>query len=100
MILQAISHRKPRQPVTRNAGRQLPNQRFADRTMNGATAPPRAEPLSNIATAQARSFAGNHSATALVAAGQLQASPAPSRNRKARKPARPCANVVPHATTE
>ena len=42
------------------------------------------DPLSKIATAMPRSLAGNHSETALVAAGQLPASPMPSINRAAR----------------
>src|SRR5690348_2803472 len=52
------------------------------------------EPLSNKATAQARSRPGNHSDTAFVAAGQLADSPMPSRNRNAQKLRRPDASDV------
>ncbi len=58
------------------------------------------EPLSNRATAQPRSRRGNHSDTALVAAGQLAASPAPSRNRKPQKLKRPLDSDVSMAATE
>src|ERR1700753_1230806 len=51
-----------------------------------ASAPPTLEPLSKIATATLRSWLGNHSATVLLAAGQLKPSPMPSRNRNAAKP--------------
>ena len=42
---------------------------------------PTLEPLSKMATASPRSRAGNHSATVLLAPGQLQPSPRPSRKR-------------------
>ena len=45
-------------------------------------AAPTLEPLSKIATAMPRSRAGNHSATTLLAPGQLKPSPMPSRNRQ------------------
>src|SRR5579862_6081429 len=48
-----------------------------------AIAPPTLDPLSKIATATPRSFAGNHSATVLLAPGQLQPSPIPNRNLNA-----------------
>ena len=63
-------------------------------------APPIDDPLSNSATAQARSRSGNHSDVAFVAPGQLADSPAPSMNRNARKPQMPCASEVRHATAE
>jgi hypothetical protein len=47
-----------------------------------------------------RSFAGNHSETALVAPGQFAASPAPSKNRNMQKLPRPLANDVSMAITE
>ena len=43
------------------------------------------DPLSNSAVAKARSRFGNHSETALVAAGQLADSPAPSKKRNVAK---------------
>ena len=52
-------------------------------------APPTDEPLSKSAVANPRSLFGNHSETALVAAGQFADSPAPSRNRKKAKLCRP-----------
>src|SRR3954452_4344647 len=66
----------------------------------GAIAPPIDEPLSNNAVASARSFLGNHSETALVAAGQFADSPSPSRNRNDRKLVRPCAAEVTIETIE
>src|SRR2546427_13165094 len=56
--------------------------------------------LSNSATAKARSRLGNHSDTALVAAGQFADSPTPSRNRNAQKLRRPPAREVNMATAE
>ena len=47
-----------------------------------AKAPPTLEPLSKMATARLRSSLGNHSATVLLAAGQLKPSPMPRRKRK------------------
>src|SRR5260370_31861049 len=83
-----------------NAGRQLPNDEYNQITITGAIAPPTAEPLSNMATAIPRYDFGNHSDTALVAPGQLAASPAPSKNRNAAKLLRPMAADVAIATAE
>src|SRR5579863_4345386 len=63
-------------------------------TMKGATAPPMEEPVSKKAVASARSRLGNHSETALVAAGQFADSPAPRKNRKPAKLKKPLANDV------
>src|ERR1022692_2041454 len=63
-------------------------------------AAPTEEPLSNTATAKARSRLGNQSATALVAAGQFAASPAPSRKRKKQKLRSPPASDVSAAAAE
>src|SRR5678816_2217714 len=82
------------------AGRQPPKYLYRPITSKGAMAPPIEEPLSKRATAQPRSFLGNHSATALVAAGQLADSPAPSRNRKAKKLRSPTASDVNIAASE
>ena len=49
--------------------------------MGGAMADPSDEPALNIPTPNARCPGGNHSATALAAAGQLPGSLKPSRNR-------------------
>src|ERR1700719_1123052 len=82
------------------AGLQLPNEEYNQITRRGAMAPPTAEPLSKMATARPRSDFGNHSETAFVAPGQLAASPAPSKNRKAAKLLRPVAREVATATPE
>ena len=58
------------------------------------------EPLSNNATAQARSFSGNHSDTALVEPGLFAASPHPRRKRKLQKLASPWTVVVSIWITE
>src|SRR5690349_19880724 len=68
--------------------------------MKGATAPPMDEPLSKNAVANPRSSFGNHSDTALVAAGQLPDSPAPSKERKPAKLYIPFAKDVAIATSE
>src|SRR4051812_48825693 len=69
-------------------------------TMNGATAPPMEEPLSKNAVASDRSRLGNHSETALDAAGQFADSPAPKQNRHRAKPKNPLASDVAADTTE
>src|SRR5437867_10103748 len=71
-----------------------------NKTMNGAMAPPTEDPLSKNAVANARSRLGNHSDTALVAAGQFADSPKPSRNRNAQKLRSPPAREVNIATAE
>src|SRR5437899_13019278 len=93
-------HRNPSAPVTMNAGRQLPERRYTQNTMNGASAAPTEEPLSKSATAHPLSRRGNHSATALVAPGQLADSPAPSRNRKPAKLRNPIASEDSMAAAE
>src|SRR5579872_5487074 len=62
--------------------------------MNGAIAPPIDDPLSKSAVANARSRFGNHSETALVAAGQFADSPAPRRKRNVAKLVKPRAREV------
>src|SRR5438552_6860138 len=52
-------------------------------TTGGASADPIDEPALKMPTPRARWLAGNHSATALAAAGQFPGSPSPSRNRHA-----------------
>src|SRR5580765_58826 len=66
----------------------------------GAIAPPTDDPLSKRAVAKPLSLFGNHSDTALVAAGQFADSPAPSRNRKKAKLCRPRASGVSIDTSE
>src|SRR5580704_8005752 len=65
-----------------------------------AMAPPTLEPLSKMATARLRSWLGNHSATVLLAPGQLNPSPMPSRNRKAAKPKTELAKPVKMLITD
>src|SRR5947207_15964248 len=82
------------------AGRQPPKYLYRPTTSSGAIAPPIEEPLSKRATAQPRSRFGNHSETALVAAGQFADSPAPSRKRKKAKLFSPTAKEVSIAAIE
>src|ERR1700760_1351953 len=65
-----------------------------------ARAPPTLEPLSNIATAKPRSSLGNHSATVLLAPGQLKPSPIPSKKRNAAKLKTELAKPVKILTTD
>ena len=55
-------------------------------TIAGATIAPTLVPELNSAVANARSFLGNQSATALIAAGKLPPSPSPSATRAKKKP--------------
>ena len=72
-------------PEKTKAARQ-PNDKAIKGMTSAATAPPTLEPLSKMATAKLRSWLGNHSATVLLAPGQLKPSPMPSMNRNAAKP--------------
>jgi hypothetical protein len=83
-----------------NTGRQVPKVWKSHSTRTGATAAPTEDPLSNSATAQPLSRRGNHSDTAFVAPGQLAASPAPRRKRKAANDLKPTASEVSIAATE
>src|ERR1043165_6532358 len=82
----AASQRKPIAPVAMNADFQ-PHLEVSQKTTGGVTIAPMLVPELNIPVASARSFLGNHSATVLIAAGKLPASPRPSRKRTAMKPA-------------
>src|SRR5215475_13543218 len=55
-------------------------------TIAGATTAPTLVPALKIPVARARSFFGNHSATVLMEAGKLPASPSPSANRTTMNP--------------
>src|SRR5260370_42448419 len=72
----------PRIPENAKAERQ-PNWIAIHGMQRAASAPPTLDPLSKMATARPRSRGGKHSATALLAPGQLKPSPIPSRNRSA-----------------
>src|SRR4051812_29658355 len=78
------NHANPRIPENAKAVRH-PNLRAIHGIHNAASAPPMLDPLSKMATASPRSCGGKHSATALLAPGQLKPSPIPSRNRRALK---------------
>ncbi len=56
-------------------------------TTSGVTSAPTFVPELKMPVASARSRFGNHSATVLIDAGKLPASPSPSRKRIAMKPA-------------
>src|SRR3984885_11476280 len=77
-----------------------PNDNAIHGIASAAKAPPTLEPLSKIATATLRSWLGNHSATVLLAAGQLKPSPTPSKNRNAAKPKTVLAKPVKMFTTD
>jgi hypothetical protein len=53
--------------------------------MSGVTIAPTFEPALNRPVANARSFFGNHSVTALMPAGKLPLSPIPSSSRTSAK---------------
>ena len=72
-------------PVTMNASCH-PYVSVIHGTNNGATTAPTFDPALKIPVARARSFLGNHSATVLMAAGKLPASPNPRANLAAPKP--------------
>src|ERR1700732_602278 len=90
---------KPSSPGTTNAGRH-PHRKKIPNTMKVATAPPMDDPLSNSAVANPRSCFGNHSETALVAAGQFADSAAPKRKRNDKKLRKPFARGVRRETSE
>jgi hypothetical protein len=73
-------------PVNRNAACQ-PHVTAMMGTTSGATIAPTFVPELKMPVAKARSRRGNHSATVLIAAGKLPASPSPRRNRATPKPA-------------
>src|SRR5271170_319487 len=95
----AASHTKPRTPEKTNDQRQ-PNASAIQGITKAASAPPTLEPLSKMATAMLRSSLGNHSATVLLAAGQLKPSPMPRRKRKDAKAKTELANPVRILTTD
>src|SRR3954452_3037038 len=84
---------KPSAPETRKAYCQ-PKRIVIQGIKTAASPPPTLEPLSNIATAKPRSPGGNHSATALLAPGQLTPSPMPRRKRSIANDATEWARLV------
>src|SRR5579863_1729165 len=73
-------------PVTRKAARQ-PKCNATQGTMAGARMAPTLAPELKMPVASERSLGGNHSATALMAAGKLPLSPRPRKKRATPKPA-------------
>src|SRR6185295_2850253 len=76
---------KPIAPVSMKAQRQ-PRCTAIHGTVNGATIAPTFEPALKIPVANARSRAGNHSATVLIDAGKFPDSPRPNAKRAAANP--------------
>src|SRR6185369_6383720 len=76
---------KPRAPVAINAHRH-PYAMVSQGTTSGATTAPMLVPALKIPVANARSFLGHHSATALIDDGKLPDSPRPRAKRAAPKP--------------
>ena len=83
-------------------GRQ-PQMVASQAISGGDSAPPTAAPVLKMPMPRARSRAGNHSAIAFAAPGQLPASPKPSTKRKKPKlaalPAAACAAAAIDQTT-
>src|SRR5579859_5185974 len=80
MSSQKISQTNPNAPVAMNADCQ-PYLTASHGTTSGATTAPIFAPELNSPVASARSLLGNHSATVLMHAGKLAASPSPSSAR-------------------
>ena len=86
--------RAPEEPARRSRWRRWrgrptrhPQWRVIQGTARGVTSAPTFVPELKMPVAKARSFFGNHSATVLMEAGKLPASPRPSTNRASAKPA-------------
>src|SRR4028119_1898837 len=90
---------KPSAPVMMNAHSQ-PYVMAIHGTVSGATIAPTFEPELKMPVASARSFFGNHSATVLMAAGKLPASPSPSAKRATPKPTGDRASACPIAAID
>lgn len=88
-----INQRNPSIPEKANAHRQ-PAASAIQGITRAAKAPPTLESLSKIATARPRSSFGNHTATVLLAPGQLKPSPTPNLKRNATNPKTEMANPV------
>src|SRR5271163_4940868 len=84
---------KPRAPIPTKAPRQ-PQRAFNQTTATGASIAPKLVPALKIPVERARSFFGNHSATALTLAGKMAASPNPRAAREMAKLVRELASAV------
>src|SRR6266496_678208 len=80
----AASQAKPSEPIMTKVQRH-PSWSVIHGTNSPGRITPTFVPALNIPVASARSFAGNHSATALMLAGNTPASPKPSADRAMRK---------------
>src|ERR1041384_2883983 len=80
MSSQKASQIKPITPVRIKASNQ-PQASTISGTSSGVASAPTLVPALKIPVASARSFFGNHSATVLIDAGKLPASPKPSAKR-------------------
>src|SRR5215471_15606398 len=93
---QKNNHRNPRTPIVMNAQRQL--NVVANQTVAKETITPTFVPELNKPVANARSFCGNHIATALIDAGKFAASAIPRKNRTTANPTtvatNPCAAAI------
>src|SRR5215831_13249821 len=98
---QKYSQRKPIAPINTNDHCQP--KALANSTVSGAAITPTLVPELKIPVASARSFCGNHIATALIDAGKFTASATPRKNRTTTKPitdaTRPCAAAATDQTT-
>src|SRR5436190_9554973 len=82
-------------PVKMNASYQ-PHAITIAGTSSGVANAPTFVPALKMPVASARSFFGNHSATVLIEAGKLPASPSPSRNLTTIKPITDAERVKVH----
>src|SRR2546426_10621 len=80
MASHATSHANPIAPTMKKAQRH-PNQTVRTGATSGVSTAPILVPELKIPVASARSFLGNHSATALMLAGNTPDSPRPSEER-------------------
>src|SRR6185369_15521073 len=96
---QSSSQISPRAPIATKAEDQ-PKRMSIQATSGGAMIAPTEDPLLKSPEARARSDSGNHSATTLSPAGQLPASPIPSRNRYAPRLTAPVAKRCRMAATD
>src|SRR3989441_8030448 len=92
------SQPSPAAPVPMNAHSQ-PNRTVMNGTTSGVMIAPTFVPALKMPVASARSRRGNHSATVLIAAGELPASPRPRTKRARRKPATDAPDFSPNTAS-
>src|SRR5215472_5544495 len=98
MRSQKINQMNPSAPTPTKDPRQ-PQRALIKLTATGASMAPTFVPELKIPVASARSFFGNHSATALMLAGKTAASPSPNATREAAKLPKELASAVPMEAT-